>query len=93
MVLKTKKISICIISFFYLALQNMYKLLKPTHIGINYMVERLQDHISTIGNERIQSLKGENVCDKKKCAKMNEIFPFSYQQHLWKRYLKYILNI
>jgi hypothetical protein len=39
----------------------MYKLLKPTHIGINYMVERLQDNISSIGHERIQSLKGENV--------------------------------
>jgi len=39
----------------------MHKLLKPTHIGINYMVERLQDNISSIGHERIQSLKGENV--------------------------------
>jgi hypothetical protein len=43
----------------------MYKLLKPTHIGITYMVERLQDHIAHIGHERIQSLKGENVCNKK----------------------------
>ncbi len=43
----------------------MYKLLKPTHIGINYMVERLQDYISRIGHEKIQSLKGENVCWKK----------------------------
>lgn len=40
----------------------MYKLLKPTHIGINYMVETLQDHISRIGHAKIQSLKGENVC-------------------------------
>lgn len=39
----------------------MYKLLKPTHIGINYMVEKLQDYISRIGHEKIQSLKGENV--------------------------------
>ena len=44
----------------------MYKLLKPTHIGITYMVERLQDNISHIGQERIQSLKGENVCNEKK---------------------------
>ncbi|CAF1220958.1 unnamed protein product [Rotaria sordida] len=43
------------------ALNNMYKLLKPTHIGINYMVEKLQDHISRIGHEKIQSLKGENL--------------------------------
>lgn len=51
--------------FFYdehLALNNMYKLLKPTHIGINYMVEKLQEYISHIGHEKIQSLKGENVC-------------------------------
>jgi hypothetical protein len=41
----------------------MYKLLKPTHIGINYMVERLQDNISRIGHEKIQSLKGDNVND------------------------------
>jgi len=47
---------------FLLALHNMYKLLKPTHIGINYMVEKLQDYISRIGHEKIQSLKGENVC-------------------------------
>jgi len=45
-----------------LALHNMYKLLKPTHIGINYMVEKLQENISRIGHEKIQSLKGENVC-------------------------------
>jgi hypothetical protein len=44
----------------------MYKLLKPTHIGINYMVERLQDNISSIGHESIQSLKGENVCQIKR---------------------------
>jgi hypothetical protein len=45
----------------------MYKLLKPTHIGINYMVEKLQEYISRIGHEKIQSLKGENVryCIKK----------------------------
>ncbi|CAM4808242.1 unnamed protein product [Rotaria magnacalcarata] len=43
------------------ALKNMYKLLKPTHIGINYMVEKLQDNISRVGHEKIQSLKGENV--------------------------------
>ncbi|CAF3459379.1 unnamed protein product [Rotaria sp. Silwood1] len=43
------------------ALSNMYKLLKPTHIGINYMVEKLQDHISRIGHEKVQSLKGENL--------------------------------
>lgn len=42
----------------------MYKLLKPTHIGINYMVERLQENITTIGNERIQSLRGDNVRKK-----------------------------
>ncbi|CAF4354116.1 unnamed protein product [Rotaria sp. Silwood2] len=47
--------------FFILALSNMYKLLKPTHIGINYMVEKLQDHISQIGHAKIQSLKGENL--------------------------------
>jgi hypothetical protein len=40
----------------------MYKLLKPTHIGINYMVEKLQDNISRIGHDKVQSLKGENVC-------------------------------
>jgi hypothetical protein len=40
----------------------MYKLLKPTHIGINYMVEKLQDNISHIGHDKVQSLKGENVC-------------------------------
>jgi hypothetical protein len=52
----------------------MYKLLKPTHIGINYMVERLQDNISSIGHESIQSLKGENVCQKNKerLSKSNE---------------------
>lgn len=43
----------------------MYKLLKPTHIGINYMVERLKDNITSIGNERIQSLKGDNVREKR----------------------------
>ncbi|CAF2675205.1 unnamed protein product [Rotaria sp. Silwood2] len=43
------------------SLSNMYKLLKPTHIGINYMVEKLQDHISQIGHAKIQSLKGENL--------------------------------
>ncbi len=43
------------------ALQNMYKLLKPIQIGIQYMVERLQENIARIGNDRIQSLKGENV--------------------------------
>ncbi|CAF0943305.1 unnamed protein product [Rotaria sordida] len=43
------------------ALQNMYKLLKPTHIGTNYMVEQLQANITYIGNEKIQSLKGENL--------------------------------
>ncbi|CAF0948041.1 unnamed protein product [Adineta ricciae] len=43
------------------ALQNMYKLLKPTHIGINYMVERLQEHIARIGHDKVQSLKGENL--------------------------------
>ncbi|CAM4870034.1 unnamed protein product [Rotaria socialis] len=43
------------------ALKNMYKLLKPTHIGINYMVEKLQDNISRIGHEKIQTLKGENL--------------------------------
>ncbi len=40
----------------------MYKLLKPTHIGINYMVERLREHISNLGHEKIQSLRGDNVC-------------------------------
>ena len=44
----------------------MYKLLKPTHIGINYMVEKLQEYISRIGHEKIQSLKGENVCRRHK---------------------------
>lgn len=39
----------------------MYKLLEPTHIGISYMVERLQDHISNIGQEKVQALKGDNV--------------------------------
>ncbi|CAF3582944.1 unnamed protein product [Adineta steineri] len=43
------------------ALRNMYKLLKPTHIGINYMVEKLQDNIARIGHEKVQSLKGENL--------------------------------
>ncbi|CAF4869208.1 unnamed protein product [Rotaria sp. Silwood1] len=43
------------------ALQNMYKLLKPTHIGTNYMVEQLQHNISRIGHEKVQSLKGENL--------------------------------
>jgi hypothetical protein len=46
----------------FVALHNMYKLLKPTHIGINYMVEKLQDNISHIGHDKVQSLKGENVC-------------------------------
>ena len=48
----------------------MYKLLKPTHIGINYMVEKLQDHISQIGHEKVQSLKGENV----RVSNKNKIF-------------------
>ena len=39
----------------------MYKLLKPTHIGISYMVERLQDNITNIGHEKVQLLKGDNV--------------------------------
>lgn len=43
------------------ALNNMYKLLKPTHIGINHMVEKLQEYIARIGHEKIQSLKGENL--------------------------------
>ncbi|CAF1129217.1 unnamed protein product, partial [Didymodactylos carnosus] len=43
------------------ALQNMYKLLKPIQTGIQYMVERLQDNITHIGNEKVQSLKGENL--------------------------------
>ena len=42
----------------------MYILLKPTHIGINYMVEKLKDNITRIGHEKIQSLKGENVSYK-----------------------------
>ncbi|CAF3571796.1 unnamed protein product [Adineta steineri] len=43
------------------ALRNMYKLLKPTHIGITYMVEQLQEHMSRTGHERIQSLTGDNL--------------------------------
>ncbi|CAF1523186.1 unnamed protein product [Adineta steineri] len=39
----------------------MYKLLKPTHIGITYMVEQLQEHMSRTGHERIQSLPGDNL--------------------------------
>lgn len=39
----------------------MYKLLEPTHIGVHYIVERLQEHISNVGHEKIQTLKGENV--------------------------------
>ena len=50
------------ILFLSLALQNMYKLLKPSHIGTNYMVKRLEDNIAHIGHEKVQSLKGENVC-------------------------------
>jgi hypothetical protein len=54
----------------------MYKLLKPTHIGINYMVEKLQDNISRIGHNKIQSLKGENVCYY--FEKENERFIFMF---------------
>ncbi|CAF4302679.1 unnamed protein product, partial [Adineta steineri] len=43
------------------ALRNMYKLLKPTHIGITYMVEQLQEHMSRTGHERIQTLPGDNL--------------------------------
>ena len=39
----------------------MYKLLKPTHSGINYMAQQLKDHISYVGQEQIQSLRGDNV--------------------------------
>ena len=53
-----------------IALNNMYKLLKPTSIGINYMVEKLQDYISRIGHEKIQTLKGENVCEGKKTTEI-----------------------
>jgi hypothetical protein len=52
----------------------MYKLLKPTHIGINYMVEKLQDNISRIGHEKVQSLKGDNVCYSKRRIKEICIF-------------------
>ena len=73
----------------------MYKLLKPTHIGINYMVEKLQEYISQIGHEQIQSLKGENVC---LIFCLNELIGnffcfFSYQHYLLKLYLNYIRNI
>lgn len=46
-----------------LALQNMFQLLKPTDIGISYMVERLQGYITNLGHEQIQSLRGENVSE------------------------------
>ncbi len=54
----------------------MYKLLKPTHIGINYMVERLQEHISHLGHEKIQSLQGENVCKISWIHRWNRYQPF-----------------
>ncbi len=72
----------------------MYKLLKPTHIGINYMVEKLQDNISQIGHEKVQSLKGENVCVFLIKIKYLILFCcFSYQHYLLKHYLNYIQNI
>lgn len=61
-----RKLSRCLSEIFvllcFLALRNMYKLLKPTHIGINYLVDKFQAHILSIGYEKVQSLKGENVC-------------------------------
>lgn len=39
----------------------MYKLLNPTHLGIDYMVKRFKEFIIRVGDEKIQSLKGENV--------------------------------
>jgi len=60
----------------------MYKLLKPTHIGINYMVEKLQDNISRIGHNKIQSLKGENVCYYFEKKRKVHFFVFSYQHYL-----------
>lgn len=39
----------------------MYLLLKPTHIGITYMVERLQEYIANLGQEKVQTFRGENV--------------------------------
>lgn len=75
-----------------LALQNMYKLLKPTHIGINYMVEKLQDYISRIGHEKVQSLKGENVRRENEGNFLDEYSRFSYRHYSWILYLNYIRN-
>jgi len=59
----------------------MYKLLEPTHIGVHYIVERLQEHISNVGHEKIQTLKGENVmiyiCSRKNS--MCLFFCFAFQ--------------
>ena len=77
-----------------IALNNMYKLLKPTSIGINYMVEKLQDYISRISHEKIQTLKGENVCEGKKQLKFDlsrNLFS-SYQHYSLTLYWNYIRN-
>ncbi|UJR20964.1 hypothetical protein I4U23_024070 [Adineta vaga] len=43
------------------ALRNMYKLLKPTHTGVDHMVKRLEANISELGHERIQDLSEDNL--------------------------------
>ncbi|CAF1268122.1 unnamed protein product, partial [Adineta ricciae] len=43
------------------ALRNMYKLLKPTQAGLDYMVKRFQVNMTNIGHERMRCIKGENL--------------------------------
>jgi hypothetical protein len=40
----------------------MFKLLKPFPNGLTVMVEQYQAHISKIGLETVNGLKGDNVC-------------------------------
>ena len=77
----------------FLALQNMYKLLKPSQIGTNYMVKRLEDNIAHIGHEKVQSLKGENVCALRMGVHDADSILFSSCQHYsLKHYLNCIEN-
>ena len=42
-------------------LENMYTLLKPTHGGLNLLVQEVEEHIKTVGLEAVNNLKGDSI--------------------------------
>lgn len=42
-------------------LENMYKLLKPIHGGLQLLIQEVEEHIKSVGLEAVKNLKGDNV--------------------------------